>query len=34
MSTITLNAETVGVPTQLLIGGRWIDCLGRAHVRR
>ena len=25
MSTITLNAETVGVPTQLLIGGRWID---------
>ncbi len=25
MSTITLNAETVGVPTQLLIGGDWID---------
>jgi succinate-semialdehyde dehydrogenase/glutarate-semialdehyde dehydrogenase len=25
MTTITLNAETVGVPTQLLIGGRWID---------
>ncbi|MGA7987972.1 MAG: NAD-dependent succinate-semialdehyde dehydrogenase [Candidatus Dormiibacterota bacterium] len=25
MSTITLHAETVGVPTQLLIGGRWVD---------
>jgi succinate-semialdehyde dehydrogenase / glutarate-semialdehyde dehydrogenase len=25
MSTITLSAETVGAPTQLLIGGQWID---------
>jgi succinate-semialdehyde dehydrogenase / glutarate-semialdehyde dehydrogenase len=25
MSTITLSAETVGAPTQLLVGGQWID---------
>jgi succinate-semialdehyde dehydrogenase/glutarate-semialdehyde dehydrogenase len=25
VSTITLKSETVGVPTQLLIGGHWID---------
>jgi succinate-semialdehyde dehydrogenase / glutarate-semialdehyde dehydrogenase len=25
MSTITLNAETVGAPTQLLVGGQWVD---------
>ena len=25
MSTITLKSETVGAPTQLLIGGHWID---------
>jgi succinate-semialdehyde dehydrogenase/glutarate-semialdehyde dehydrogenase len=25
MTTITLSPETVGVPTQLLVGGRWID---------
>jgi succinate-semialdehyde dehydrogenase / glutarate-semialdehyde dehydrogenase len=25
MSTITLSAETVGAPTQLLVGGQWVD---------
>jgi succinate-semialdehyde dehydrogenase / glutarate-semialdehyde dehydrogenase len=25
MTTIALSPETVGVPTQLLVGGRWID---------
>jgi succinate-semialdehyde dehydrogenase / glutarate-semialdehyde dehydrogenase len=25
MSTITLSAETVGAPTQLLVGGQWMD---------
>jgi succinate-semialdehyde dehydrogenase / glutarate-semialdehyde dehydrogenase len=29
MSTITLSAETVGAPTQLLVGGQWIDASDR-----
>jgi succinate-semialdehyde dehydrogenase/glutarate-semialdehyde dehydrogenase len=29
MSTITLSPETVGVPTQLLVGGSWMDSSDR-----
>jgi succinate-semialdehyde dehydrogenase/glutarate-semialdehyde dehydrogenase len=29
MSTITLSPETVGVPTQLLVGGSWMDASDR-----
>jgi hypothetical protein len=25
MSTITLSSEAVAVPSQLLVGGRWLD---------
>jgi hypothetical protein len=25
MSTITLSSEAVAVPSQLLVGGRWVD---------
>ncbi len=34
MSTITRSPETVGVPTQLLVGGEWIELVGRTHLRR